>query len=95
MLMGANHPYCLSDRIHYLIKKFTKKHKLSKVQIQWDEDELSELSRDLSQYIRDSMVKWNRNKQRLDHMRLRHLQVKHEEMELIDSEKSFIGPVQQ
>ena len=74
-MMGNNHPYILSDRISFLISKFTKKYKLDKPRIQWDESELCELSKDLSQYVRNSIAIWNRNGQRLDHMRLRLLQV--------------------
>ena len=91
--MGNMHPYILSDRIKYLIDKFTKRHKLSKARIQWDEDELGELGKSLAGYIQSSMADWNRKMQRLDHMRLRHLQVAHDEAESAD--RTFIGPLQE
>ena len=86
MLIGDTHPYVMSDRIAYLIERFTKRHKLHKARVQWDEDELSELSMNLSGYIRDSMTKWNGLNQRLDHMRLRLIQISHDEMESADKE---------
>lgn len=80
-LMGAAHPYVLSDRIEFLCDKFTKRHKLDKRRRQWDEEELSELGIDLGNYIRNEARIWNKNQQRLDHMRLRLVQVRHQEME--------------
>lgn len=93
-IMGAMHPYILSERIAYLIERFTKKYKLHKPRIQWDEEELSELSFSLATYIQNSMAKWNKDNQRLDHMRLRHIQVAHEELESVDRTHDMIGPVQ-
>lgn len=85
--MGNNHPYVLSDRIAYLIDKFTKRYKLDKCRIQWDEDELSEMSMDMKREIRAQTRMWNTRQTRLDHMRLRHLHVAHKEMESVDKKE--------
>lgn len=69
--MGANFPYDMVGRIEYLIQKFTRKHKLNKEVIQWDEEELEDVGYSLSSYIRASMIAWNKKKDRLSHMKLR------------------------
>ena len=70
-ILGSNFPYDMLGRIEYLIQKFTRKHKLNKEVIQWDEEELDEVGHNLSSYIRASMIAWNKKKDRLSHMRLR------------------------
>lgn len=82
--MGNAHPYVLSDRIAYLIDKFTKRYKLNKGRVQWDEDELGEMSLDLRRHIRNQTRVWNSRQDRLNHMRLRHLNVSHMELESTD-----------
>lgn len=86
-LMGAAFPYMLSDRIAYLIEKFSKRYKLDKPRIQWDEDELDEMSMDMRREIRAQTRLWNARQTRLDHMRLRHLHVAHKEMESSDKDE--------
>lgn len=89
-LMGNMHPYSLSDRIAYLIERFTTKHKLDNVQIQWDDSELDDLGYSLRSYIETSMKQWNSRMKRLSHMRLRNIQVAHAEMECSDADVSLV-----
>ena len=74
-LLGASHPYSMIDRIEHLIEKFTKKHKLHKPIVQWDEDELAEVSTSMAKSIRAHVKAWNAKHERLTHMRLRRLYV--------------------
>lgn len=74
-ILGDNHPYDIEKRIMYLSMEFEKKFKLNKPIIQWDEEELEELSMDLARTIRAHTAQWNSRRQRLSHMRLRLLQV--------------------
>jgi hypothetical protein len=81
------HPYSMVDRIDYLIKEFAKKHKLNKPRVQWDEDELEDLSKTMAQSIRAHMKLWNSRQARLDHMRLRRLYVYNQELQNLDDKK--------
>lgn len=74
-LLSDNFPYCMERRIDFLIRAFTKKHKLHKRMIQWDEDELDDLSHSLASNIRSQTRLWNKRQARLDHMRLRFLHI--------------------
>ena len=74
-LLGSAHPYSIVDKIGYLIEKFTKKYKLNKPVVQWDEDELEEVSKTMAQSIRAHIAKWNSRQERLAHMKLRRLYV--------------------
>jgi len=85
-ILGDNEPYSMVRRIDFLIEKFTKRHKLNKPRVQWDEDELADVSKSMAQSIRAHMRIWNKRQERLDHMRLRRLYVHNEEIETVDKE---------
>lgn len=93
VIISNNYPYSMTDRIRFLIERFTKKHKLDKPTVQWDEDELKELSQNLGDTIRQQMRLWNKRHDRLNHMRLRLIHVSRFDDE--DIVKPMQGPFQE
>ena len=75
-LLGDNFPYNLAERITYLAKRFSWKNKLHRAFIEWDEEELSEMSGIMSRWIAAKQVQRTRNEQRLAHITLRALEAR-------------------
>lgn len=73
--LGKEVAYSFYDRIMYLHDKFKKKKKLHKGFVEWDEDELEEVSEELKQYIWNKQQQRWKDERRLSHIRLRALQV--------------------
>ena len=63
------------DRILYLHDKFKRKKKLNKAHVEWDEEELKEMSSSMRKWIVSEQNKRKIDERRLNHIRLTSLKV--------------------
>lgn len=74
-MLGNSFPWSLYDRIMYLHDKFKKKKKLHRAFVEWDEDDLEEVSDTMRTWIANEQQKRWADERRLSHMRLIALKV--------------------
>ena len=74
-LMRSEFPFEIERRVGFLIDCFVRRHRLDRVEIEWDRDELMELRGSLRRYIRGKQVERSVLERRLVHMRLRFVQL--------------------
>lgn len=74
-MLGNSFPWALYDRVMYLHDKFKKKKKLHRAFVEWDEEDLEEVSDTMRTWIANEQQKRWADERRLSHMRLVALKV--------------------
>lgn len=74
-ILSDNFPWSFYDRVMYLHDTFKKKKKLNKPFVEWDEDDLEEVSDTMRTWIANEQQKRWADERRLSHIRLVALKV--------------------